>query len=564
MSVVPSIGDLSLGTAGGSVAPLDPALLDPALCQTPGMMTHPGLPAAWVWGVGLSALLIFLWGTLAPARHPHPHRHPSGGLWRAQALRWPAVSAFAAALRAALQPLWRTPWLLLALRVVVAALFLMVIFAGLFGTPIPERNLATVLTWNLWWTGLVFAVFLVGSAWCAICPWEAIAGWLTRWHAWGRGRADGSLGWRVPRALRGVWPATAMFIALTWLELGLGITTNPYATALLALFMVVLASASALLFERSAMCRWFCPVGRTVGVYSTLSPVALRPLDPMLCARCETLECYHGDARIAPCPTHQVMGRMRDNIDCTSCGNCTQSCPEGNVTWQWRVPGHEAVSTGRPRVDLAWLMVVLLALTSFHGLTMMPFWEPTLRGFARLIGDSGQLLWSFSAALGLALAVPLGLYALGVALTRRLLGPQIETRRVFAALAFACLPPAFAYHLAHNLNHLLRETGDLPALLANPLGRGALPMTEAEHFLYYLNPSLPQGGLFLFQAVLLVAGLWLAARIVRRRVDALIREGGARATRDATRAPGAPMLGFVTVATLYHLWLLAHPMVMRM
>ncbi|MCB1735708.1 MAG: 4Fe-4S binding protein [Gammaproteobacteria bacterium] len=525
------------------------------------MMTHPGLPTAWVWGVAAIAVAMFLWNAAAPVAG----RAAGFNAWSAIP-RGRLGRGIREWLLDATLPILRTPWLLLTLRLLVATLFIMVIAAGLFGTPIPERNLATVLTWNLWWTGLVFAVFFVGSAWCAICPWEAIAGWITRRHPWGRGRADGSLGLRVPRMLRNVWPATLMFIGLTWLELGMGITTSPYATALLSLFMVVLATASALLFERSAMCRWFCPVGRTVGLYSTLSPVALRPLDAEVCARCETLECYHGDDRIAPCPTHQVMGRMRENTDCTSCGNCTQSCPQANIAWRWREPGREALDAARPRVDTAWLMVVLLALTGFHGLTMMPFWEPTLRDFAHRIGDSGQLLLSFSVALSLALLIPLIVYTGATTLTRRLLGNGAEPGRVFSTLAFACLPLAFSYHLAHNLNHLLRETGDLPVLLANPLGQGALPLSEAEHYLRYLNPGLPQDGLFLFQSSLLVLGLWLAVRIVRRRIGSLLgRTGGVAPVNGAVaRWRNVPMLGFVTGVTLYHLWLLAHPMIMRM
>ncbi len=77
----------------------------------------------------------------------------------------------------------------------------------------------------------------------------------------------------MPKQLRNVWPALLLFIGLTWLELGAGVTTSPYATALLALLMLVLATVSLSLFERKAFCRYFCPVGRTVGFYSQLAPV---------------------------------------------------------------------------------------------------------------------------------------------------------------------------------------------------------------------------------------------------------------------------------------------------
>ena len=137
--------------------------------------------------------------------------------------------------------LWTRPWLLIPIKIITAALFLMVIWAGLAGTPLPGRNLATVLTWNLWWTGVILSVIFAGSAWCAICPWDFLANAVVRLRFWRRSDSPFSLGFRVPKSLRNVWPALVLFVGLTWLELGVGITTSPYATAILALAILVLA-----------------------------------------------------------------------------------------------------------------------------------------------------------------------------------------------------------------------------------------------------------------------------------------------------------------------------------
>ncbi len=42
----------------------------------------------------------------------------------------------------------------------------------------------------------------------------------------------------------------------------------------------------------------------------------------------------------------------------------------------------------------------------------------------------------------------------------------------FLICAFAALPLAFAYHIAHNINHLVLENRGLGDILNNPLGRG--------------------------------------------------------------------------------------------
>jgi len=509
------------------------------------IMTHPGLPWGWELAVWAVMLLLTLRALYRPvAANP--------GQWRYTLTRLPGLGAL-------VRYATRHPGPLLVLKVFSVALFLLVIVAGLAGSPIPERNIATALTWNLWWTGLIVSVFFLGSAWCAVCPWDTLADWLVKHRLWRRAPAERSLNLRVPIQLRNILPALLLFIGLTWLELGVGVTTNPYATASIALLMLVLATVSLALFERKAFCRYFCPVGRTIGFYAQLAPVELRPISTDVCSTCTTLDCYHGNADIEPCPTHLVMGRISQNTYCTSCGHCAQSCPHENIAWRLRPPGTEASQDARPHWDEAWFMLGLLALTLFHGLTMMPFWESWMTGLARRIGDSGQLLWSFSIGLTVSLVVPIGVYALAVWLTQRLVRVSLPFSRLFARLAFVAVPLAFAYHLAHNLNHLVRENDGLAALFTNPLGNGALPLSMAEKHARHLHLLIPQDMLFALQAGLMMLGFYLAVEVIRRRSMGLTVNQGA-----ASRLRLLPLLAFTLLIHATSLWLLAQPMIMRM
>jgi ferredoxin len=456
-----------------------------------------------------------------------------------------------------LHHLFTKPYVLVSLRVFSAAVFLLVIYAGLFGTPVPERNLATMLTWTLWWSGVVISVFFVGSAWCAICPWDALATWLVRRRWWRRGAEHSSLNLRVPKIIRNIWPALAMFVFLSWLELGVGVTTTPYATALLALLMVVLATVSLALYERKAFCRYFCAVGRTLGAYSAMSPVALRPVNPQICADCKTLECYHGTADVEPCPTHLVIGRITQNTYCTSCGACVMSCPQQNVDWQLRRVGDEVVHASRPHWDEAWFILGLVALTLFHGFTMMPYWEGWIRQLAYRIGDSGRLLESFSIGMLIAVMLPIILYSFCIWLIRALTHRQEEYRRIFSTLAFSLLPLAFAYHVAHNLTHLVREAHGFWSVAANPLGVDTLPLSMMEMHYRHMHPLLGNDVVFALQVMLTVFGFWLALRIARQRTKSICQVG------ENTRA-FLPMLALISVISVTNLWLLMQPMVMRM
>ncbi len=503
-------------------------------------MTHPGLPVTWALGIVITMLLTGIGVMLIRSETPHNRVIRLAHL--------PLIGI-------PLQRLLQRPWLQLTLKIFLVAVFLLIIAAGLYGTPMAERNFATVMTWNIWWAALIISIFFLGTTWCGVCPWDTLASWLVRHRLWGRSTSGLSLNLKTPKVLRNLWPALLLLIILTWLELGVGITTNPKATASLALLIVVLAVISAALYEDKAFCRFFCPVGRTVGAYSQLSLIELRPIKPDICTHCSTLECYRGNEKIAPCPMHLVMGRLTQNTYCTACGNCLQSCPEQNIHWQIRSPSREAIQDARPRWDEAWFMLGLLALTSFHGITMLPAWESLMTGLAQQIGDSGNLLVSFSLSLSLNLAVLAALFALAVKLTQWLSGNRQGFRAIFSAFSFVALPLAFAYHLAHNLNHLVRESSSLATLIINPLGSDTQPLSMMEKHMGHLQMLISQDSLIFLQALLMVFGFWIAMRIIRQRRNGVL--------------PGAtwsllPMVLFAVLINLFHVWILMQPMAMRL
>ena len=129
-------------------------------------MTHPGLPLEWGIAVCVFMFTMTVWTLFTPAA-------VRGRTGYVKIVNLPLLGSLVRFVTAG-------PWPLLILKVIMTGLFLLIIIAGLAGTRIPERNIATVLTWNIWWTGLIISVFFLGSAWCAVCPWDAAATWLVR------------------------------------------------------------------------------------------------------------------------------------------------------------------------------------------------------------------------------------------------------------------------------------------------------------------------------------------------------------------------------------------------
>ncbi len=521
------------------------------LVYQPGQgMVHPGLSASWVAFVLAIMLMMILW-MLKFSPDVISNSNINSSLVVKSLAKISILGNFT-------RSIITRPYVITLLRVITSIIFLLVIATGLIGTPLAERNLATMLTWTLWWSGVVISVFFVGSAWCAICPWDAIATWLVRRRLWRRGSEVSSLNLRVPKPIRNIWPAIFLLVFLTWLELGVGVTTSPYATALLALLIVVLATISLAIYERKAFCRYFCPVGRTLGAYGGIAPIALRPIENAICASCKTLECYHGTRDIEPCPTFLVMGSLKQNTYCISCGACTQSCPKQNINWQFRPVANEITYASRPHWDEAWFILGLLSLTLFHGFTMMPYWETWMLSLAWQIGDSGRLLFTFSIGMAVALLLPILLYSLSITSLSKFTGAT-EWRRLFSAMAFCILPLAFSYHIAHNLSHLVRESEGFWSVVVNPFGTNTLPLSMTEIHMRHMNPLVADNIVFALQAMLILTGFWLALKILRYRITQLASE-----LTHESRWVMFPMVLFITIISLLSLWLLMQPMIMRM
>ena len=503
-------------------------------------MNHPGLPYEWLIIVVPCMLFIFAYNL----------RTVGASLSVTRNFSFTKLPILGKAIRY----LTSQTQVLLFLKVGILSLFVVIIISGLWGSQIAERNLSTVLTWNIWWTGVIISIWFFGTSWCAICPWDLIANWLVRRRIWLRDINPIRLNLTVPAVFRNLWSALFMLTALTWLELGIGVTDNPYATSSLALLMIVLATLSLVIYKDKAFCRYFCPIGRTIGVYAQLSPVALRPISQKTCTDCTTLECFHGNDLIAPCPTKLVMGRLQESTYCISCGNCTQSCPEDNISWQLRAPNVEAIQDARPHVDEAGFMVGLLGLTSFHGLTMLPLWGEFVSKIARLIGDSGQLIFSFSLLMIIVLAFTFSFYMLFTWLFS-LKNSHQSFKQIFSGFAFTCLPLAFSYHVAHNMNHLLRESGNLTEVLVNPLGIGTLPLSMMEKHQRALDMTSSADIISAMQVCLLVFGFWLSMQVVTHRGAQIFGAKGWQLLPIAT---------FCGLVTLGNFWLLSQPMIMRM
>lgn len=354
-------------------------------------------------------------------------------------------------------PVWQIPVLLLTA---------LLAFLGFADIQDGAKNLATRLTWIVWWPGIIFTFILVGRFWCVMCPFGALNEWTARWTKAQR---------MFPKPLRNLWLATFLFILLTWFDEQLGIIRSPLMTASLIVLLAALSIVTGLFYQRRSFCRYLCPITGLQGLYSMLSPVEMRTKDKSRCLTECRQDCYRGNEHAAGCPMFEFPMAMERNTFCNFCFECVKGCPPENVALNTRPFGKELWTVGTRKLDEAYLAVALVGITSVVTAQMLGPWGDWMSRLARLLPLELRVLMRPATYLALtesavffllALVVVPALALLAAWAAKSIAGDEgLGVKQIFIAMASMFIPVGLAMHLAHNSSHLLAEgAGIIPAL----------------------------------------------------------------------------------------------------
>ncbi|MFQ5828427.1 MAG: 4Fe-4S binding protein [Candidatus Methylomirabilia bacterium] len=448
-------------------------------------------PNLWpLWGGGLALLL----GFLASSGVPRPAVRPD--LLSRRPLRW---------------LLTRRPFQfgLIAPNLVA---FTLIVLTGLVGTATGAMNFATIFAWLAWWGLLVLVLIPFGGRlWCAMCPIPAPGEWLARGAIIERTRRSVGLGWAWPKSLQNLWPAFGGLLLLVLF--GLIVTTRPLATALVLLAFTLVALVTHLLFERRVFCRYLCPVGALVGVYSMVAPLELRARDLDVCRQCLGKACYRGGEGY-PCPTFQYPGGgLARNTYCLLCTECIKACPYDNLALRLRPFGADLLVKRGRRADEAWIALLLLGTALAHSVIKLGPWG-WIKSWANLDGTVEFLLYT-ALFVGVVLGALPALHFLTAWLSRTLAGAsRVKVRRLFVDYAYALVPLSLASWGAFTLAVVLPNLSYIPRVLSDPFGWGWELFGTRETTWSWV----PVGLLPSAQLLLLLLGLWGSTRVAREIV----------------------------------------------
>jgi polyferredoxin len=350
-----------------------------------------------------------------------------------------------------------------AFQVPLLVLVSILLILALFDIQDSGKNLSTILIWTIWWAGIIFTFVLVGRMWCFMCPVGALSEWTSRIFNPQR---------EFPARLRNVWLANFMFIGLTWLDIQIGVVRSPMVTGSLLIAITAIAVVVGIFFQRRTFCRYLCPIGSLIGLYSMFSAVELRSKDCEVCRNHKIKDCYWGNKKGYGCPMFETIPNMDSNTLCNFCGECIKSCPKNNVIVRIRPFFKDAWTAAKNSLDQTSLAVALVGISIFVTGDMLAPWKGWMQSAMKLfpaqqLGITYQYtvevitksVLYFSVSL---LIIP-GIILLAAAISNKIIGSNNHTgiKQTFVNFGYMFIPIGLSMHLAHNTGHLLNESGGI-------------------------------------------------------------------------------------------------------
>lgn len=354
--------------------------------------------------------------------------------------------------------------------VVMLAGFLFAIMAGFIGTPVGNRNFGIVFIWIAWWAVLILvAVPLLGRGWCAVCPIPLPGEWLQRRSVLGPEKPGASPARkrRWPRLLRNMWVQNVSFTLVALFSAV--ILTSPAVTSAVLGAMLLLAIALSFIFERRAFCRYVCPVGGFIGLYSQVAPIELRTADRSLCRTCVSKPCYNGSAQGFGCPWDVFPPGLGRNTYCGLCLECVRTCPSDNIAIRVRAFGAD-LERPSAHLDEAFKAFVMLGSAMIYAGVLLGPWG-ALKNAAFHVGTAAWLMYAGAFLSTIFLLLP-GLFYVAVRIGAGRNGVPGKIKSSFGELATALIPLGLMFWGAFSLSFVLTNASYIVMALSDPLGWG--------------------------------------------------------------------------------------------
>ena len=376
-----------------------------------------------------------------------------------------------------------------AVQIVAMVFFIFIIIAGLTGGQDTrfsgEDDFATVIVWDVWHPLLAFSILFVGRLWCFACPLGAISEWTRRTF---------SLNRRYPEKFRNLWIAIILFIVISAATKHLlRFERNPLATALLLLSFIGLSIVISLVYEKRTFCRFICPTGIILGVFSMISGTELRVKSRKVCSNHSEKECLTGNENGHGCSMYEFPQTLDRNSYCILCTECIKTCSKDNIRISTRKFGADILKLRKPHLDEAFFIHSIMVILLFKiGMERAPF-RYRIIDFVNFVGLDRNLM-------ALLVFTGLSIVAIGLMyLINKAVHSKESTSHLkdYVMYTYALIPLGLGIYLIDNTFKVIRGVFYLISQASQPFGM---------ELFQFNTPAIPYEAINFFQILLLLGG----------------------------------------------------------
>lgn len=312
------------------------------------------------------------------------------------------------------------------------ALTLFVLFA------LPQNAWFNSFLWSGGWFFLFLSLFFVGRVFCAVCPFMRV-GELARKVMKTTGAKPGPLS-RYGEIFAGVF-----IFAIFYLEGAFGLHEQPVYTGILLLTITAGAVVCSVFFLRRAWCRYLCPLGSLLGLFSLSSLFSLGANRHVCIYRCSDHSCYTGTKQGEPgCQLFLHPYGAETPQHCVLCMQCHKNCPYDSVSLNLQFPASEVASVTQPSFLGALVSAGLLGILPVENGGLL---SPAGSYFPKIMEGTGMSFPGTYSTLFLGAAL---FPAAGMIAVERFFGGHDLKKSIFrfTRFAYALLPMALIGHMA--------------------------------------------------------------------------------------------------------------------
>ncbi len=409
----------------------------------------------------------------------------------------------------------KSRWTQPALMLFSLAIFSFLITAGLFGIPIGNRNAAIIIIW-IFWFFLLIAVLIPfgGRFWCVMCPLPGPGEWASRGSIIRKSNRKFNLGIKWPKRLNNIWLQNLGFLIVV--VFSPIILTRPWATSWLLIILIIISFVTSLIFTHQGrigriFCKFICPLGGFIGLYSLVGGSEIRIKDRVVCQKHRSKDCIIGNENGYGCPWYENPPKMDRNIYCGLCTECIKTCPKDNIAINIRPFGDDILKKGK--IDEAFKSFIMIASAMVFLIVFFGWWGflKDLANFIPGVFPKGPINWKnigifasvlWVTSLGIIPGLVFATSWLSKIFTRI---KSVTTKKIFIDLGYVLIPLGLAAWIAFTIGMIMINGSYIISMISDPFGWGWDLFGTAN---YKWQPYFPQIVPYIESIIILIGGIF--------------------------------------------------------